>query len=882
MADFKKIEEKWQSKWEECRAFEVKETSDKPKFYVLEMFPYPSASGLHMGHALNYSIGDIFARFKRMQGFNVIHPMGFDSFGLPAENAAIKAKSHPKVFTEQAIKNYIKQMKSLGISYSWDRMVQTHKPNYYKWDQWIFLKMLGKNLAYKKNASVNWCPECNSVLANEQVHDGKCWRHEQTDVIQKELDQWFFKTTAYAEELYNNIENLDWPQRIKTMQTNWIGKSNGTILKFDVVDQNDNKIDKIETFTTRPDTIFGVTYLVLAVEHPKVKEWTKETEYESKINEFANTVSKMTNIERSDEGKEKNGMFIGKYFINPFTKEKLPLWIADYALLNYGTGAVMAVPAHDQRDFAFAKKYDLPSKIVIVGKTKDANELKEAFTGEGKLINSEQFNELDNQIAKEKITTYAKTNSIGDKTTNYKLKDWLISRQRFWGTPIPIINCEDCGVVPVPESDLPVTLPDDVTFGEGNPLASNEKWIKTTCPKCKKEAKRETDTMDTFVNSSWYQFRYCDSNNDKEIFDKEKVKHWAPVDQYIGGAEHACMHLIYFRFYTKFLRDLGLLSIDEPVIKLFNQGILHGPDGEKMSKSRGNVVLPETVSEKYGIDTARFFLTSVASPDKDVDWSEEGIQGSLRFMNKIIEYFNNVKIKNSSAKIESKLNKAIKGVTKDIAEFKYNLATIKIRGLLDAFGEEESKDTLEKFLKLLQPFCPHITEELWEQIGNKELLSLSSWPKFDESKIDEKAEVIEAAIEETRKDILRVKELTKMENISKLKLIISSKWKFEFYSLLKITLEKTRNPKEIIGTIMKTELKRYSKDIMKIIPSVLKDPSKMPMMVLSQSIEGKAYVEFARTFSKEENVVVEIILAEESSDAKASQASPLKPAIILE
>ena len=883
MVDFKKIEEKWQKKWEESRAFEVDENK-KPKFYVLEMFPYPSASGLHMGHALNYSIGDIFARFKRMQGFNILHPMGFDSFGLPAENAAIKANSHPKIFTEKAIKNYIKQMKSLGISYSWDRKVETHKPDYFKWDQWIFLKMFEKDLAYKKDAIVNWCPKCKTVLANEQVHDGKCWRHTDTEVEVINLKQWFFKITEYAEELYDDIDLKlqGWPERVKIMQKNWIGKSYGTLLKFDVVDEEGNKIDEIETFTTRPDTAFGITYLVLAVEHPKIKEWVKGTEYEKKVEEFAKDVMKMSKIERTAEGKEKKGMFIGKYFINPFTKEKLPLWIADYALYDYGTGAVMAVPAHDQRDFDFAKKYNLPIKEVIIEKHGNEKELKEAYTEKGILINSGNFNGLDNETAKKKMTEYAEKNNFGKKTINYKLKDWLVSRQRFWGTPIPIIHCDVCGEVPVPEKDLPVELPEKITFGKGNPLETNEEWIKTRCPKCGKEARRETDTMDTFVNSSWYFLRYTDPKNEKEIFDKKKAKYWMPVDQYIGGAEHACMHLIYFRFYTKFLRDLGLLDFDEPAIKLFNQGMLHGPDGEKMSKSKGNVVLPETVSEKYGIDTARFFLTSAASPDKDVDWSESGIEGSSRFIKKVFDYFSSVEIGKSSPKVESKLHKAIKGVTEDIENFRYNLATIKIRSLFDSFEEETSKDTLEGFVKLLHPFCPHITEELWEKLGNKDLISLSSWPKYDESKIDEEAEIIEETIVNIKKDIQRVMELAKIEKPKKIKIIVSPKWKFEFYKIMKEEMEKTRDVKTLIGKIMGTDLKRYGNDIIKIIPSVVKDPSKMPLMILTQKKELSAYEKAKDFFEGEFDCLVEIELAEKSSEKKANVAMPLKPAIVLE
>jgi len=877
------IEKKWQKKWSESNVFKVKEDSKKKKYYVLEMFPYPSGSGLHMGHAFNYTIGDIYARFKRMNGFNVLYPMGYDSFGLPAENAAIKAGIHPKDYTNKAIANFIKQQKSLGLSYDWSRMISTCTPEYYKWNQYFFLKFMEKGLVYRKEASVNWCPKCKTVLANEQVHNGKCWRHKDTEVEQKELEQWFIKTTEYAEELLEDLEKIDWPERIKVMQRNWIGKSEGVILKFDVINEKGEKIDEISTFTTRADTVYGITYLVLAVEHPKVIEWTKGTKYEMEVKEFIKKVKKKSIIERTAEGKEKNGVFLGKYFINPFTGDKCPLWVADYVLYDYGTGAVMAVPTHDERDFQFAKKYDLPMKVVITPKNKKlkAHEMNHAYVEKGILINSGKFDGMENEEAKEKIIELAEKKGWGKKTITYKLKDWLISRQRYWGTPIPIIKCPECGIVPVPYKDLPVMLPHNVKFGEGNPLTTNKKFVKTKCPKCGRDAERETDTMDTFFDSSWYYLRYADNKNDKEPFDKKKVKYWLPVDQYIGGAEHACMHLIYARFFTKVLRDIGFIDFDEPFKKLFNQGMLHGDDGAVMSKSRGNVVLPEIISKKYGIDTARFFLISLASPDKDLRWSDEGIEGSYRFIKKIMKYFKNVKIGKSSKKIESKLNKTIKLVTEYIQEFKYNLASIRLREFFDSLKEEESKETLETFLKLLHPFCPHITEELWEKIGNKPFISLASWPQYDESKIDEKAEACDEFIENVRKDIHSVKNIIKLKKINEIKIIVAPKWKYVFFEKIKKILEKTRNVREILKELMKTELKTHGKEISKIVPNLVKNNNKIPKIILSQKTEVQALKENKEMLEKEFNAKIIIETTEESKELKAKQSNPNKPSIIL-
>jgi leucyl-tRNA synthetase len=748
--DFSSIEKKWQKAWEEKRIFEVKEDSKKKKFYCLEMFPYPSASGLHVGHAFNYIIGDIFARFKLMQGYNVLHPMGYDALGLPAENAAIKAGTHPKDYTDNSTKNFIKQQKALGLSYDWTRVVNTSDSSYYKWDQWIFLKMFEKGLAYKKKSAVNWCNKCKTVLANEQVVSGNCWRHEDTPVEIKQLEQWYFKITDYVEELNDFSKLQEWPELIKKLQENWIGKSYGTEIQFEINGK------KWPIFTTRPDTIYGVTFMVVSAQHPRLMELvTKEQKKE--VESFLKRLGGVSEKELEDMDKE--GVFTGSYAINPLTNEKVPVWAGNFVVADYGAGMVMAVPTHDQRDFEFAKKYEIPLKVVIQSSDKKIKEkeMKNAFTEEGILVNSGEFNGLNSNEAISKISEYIEKKKLGKKVVNFKLRDWLISRQRYWGTPIPIIYCDKCGIVPVAEKDLPVELPRDVKFGEGNPLATSKSFINAECPKCGGKGRRETDTMDTFVNSSWYQLRYCDSKNDNQIFDVKKTEYWNPIDFYIGGKEHACMHLMYIRFYTKFLRDIGLINFDEPAKKLFNQGYIYGEDGRKMSKSLGNVVDPLDTSKKYGVDSLRFYVVSVAGPESNYNWSDAGVQGSFRFINKIMNSFDSIKFGKSSELIQSKINRAIKDMTLDIESIKYNLAIIKLRELFEKILENEiSKEDYSKFLKLLSPFCPHIAEELWHKMGNKTFISLEKWPECDESKINEKFEQEEKNVDKTVSDIINV------------------------------------------------------------------------------------------------------------------------------
>jgi leucyl-tRNA synthetase len=762
------LEEKWQKRWEKKKVFASPEGKGK-KYYVLEMFPYPSGSGLHMGHAFNYAVGDILARYMRMKGHRVLYPMGYDSFGLPAENAAIKEKSHPMKFTESAIKNFIAQQKKIGLSYDWSRIVMTHKPEYYRWNQFFFLKFLEKGLAYRKKSSVNWCPKCDSVLANEQVIKGKCWRHTDTNVEIRQLEQWFLKITDYVEELLDKVDGLDWPEKIKTMQKNWIGKSYGTEIDFEIGNE------RWPIFTTRADTIYGVTFMVVSAQHPSLMKLVTDKQ-KKEVMEFLKKIKSVS--EKEMETLEKEGVFTGSYAKNPVTNEKVPVYAGNFVVSDYGSGMVMAVPGHDQRDYEFAKKYGLSVKVVIKPEDYELDEEKitEAYEGDGITVSSGQFSDMKNRKAIEKITHYLEKKKLGNKTVQYRLKDWLISRQRYWGTPIPIVYCDKCGIVSVPEKELPIILPDKVKFGKGNPLETNMEFVNVKCPKCKGKARRETDTMDTFFDSSWYYLRYCDNENRKEPFARKKVDYWMPVDQYIGGAEHACLHLLYARFFTKALRDLGFVEFDEPFLKLFNQGMLHGPDGFVMSKSRGNVVLPEVVSEKYGMDTARLFLVSTASTDKDTEWSENGIEGSLKFVNKVMGYFTGFKATKSGGvdkKIESKINKTIKEVSEDVENFRYNLAIIKIRNLFDKMSEEKvSRKEAEIFLKLLHPFCPHITEELWEKIGNKSFISIAKWPEADESKINIEYEKEDEVMEKTIGDVNNVLKIFKEKEKSASKLYL--------------------------------------------------------------------------------------------------------------
>ena len=749
--NFSEIEKKWQDKWEKEDTFKVTEDEDKEKYYVLEMFPYPSGK-LHMGHVRNYSIGDVLARFKKMKGYNVLHPMGWDSFGLPAENAAIKHGVEPSVWTWENIDEMRKQLKELGLSYDWDREVATCHPDYYRWMQWIFIQFYKKGLAYKKENPVNWCPSCQTVLANEQVVDGKCERCGAL-VGKKELSQWYLKITDYAERLLDNLEKLPgWPNKVKLMQKNWIGKSTGAQVTFEIED-----FDKgLDIYTTRPDTLYGVTYMVLAPEHPFLKELVAGSQYEEAVMAYVDKVQHLSDIERTSTTKEKTGEFTGRYCINPLNGKRVPIFISDYVLMDYGTGAIMAVPSHDQRDFDFAKAFDLEIiPVVDPGRDDiDLNNLTEAFEAEGTLINSGKFDGMNNKEAIAKITEYLEEQGIGKKTTNYKLRDWLISRQRYWGTPIPMIYCEDCGWVPEKEENLPVMLPTDVEFtGKGeSPLATSKTFQDTVCPVCGKPAKRELDTMDTFLDSSWYFLRYCDARNTEEAFSKEKVDYWMNVDQYIGGVEHAILHLMYARFFQMALYDLGYVSQEEPFENLLTQGMVI-KDGAKMSKSLGNVVSPAEIIEKYGADTARLFILFAAPPERELDWSDQGVEGSYRFINRVYrmvyEFSQKCKdvpdtyeVKNEADKsLVYWMNYAIKKVSDDVGDrFNFNTAISTIMELVNEMYKYKEGDinqglygaAIKTLIILLAPFVPHVTEEMWEHLGYGGSVHDQKWPEYDE------------------------------------------------------------------------------------------------------------------------------------------------------
>jgi len=749
---FDKIEPKWRKRWDKIGLFRVDEKDTKNKYYCLMMFPYPSAS-LHVGHGRNYIIGDVVARYKMMKGFNVLTPMGWDAFGLPAENAAIKDSLSPRTSTMNNITTMKRQLDAWGVGYDWAREVTSCEPDYYKWTQWIFLKLYEKGLAYRKKAAVNWCPSCNTVLANEQVVNGECERCS-AKVTQKDLKQWFFKITAYAEKLLSDLDKLtEWPERVKIMQRNWIGKSHGVEIYFPLVDS-----DKVlACFTTRVDTIFGATYMVLAPEHPQTEELISDAPNKDEILSFINDARGEDLIKRASTDTEKRGIFTGKYVINPVNKRKIPLWIANYVLMGYGTGAVMAVPAHDERDFEFAKKYNLPIEVVIDNPTEhlDAASMGSAYTEDGVMVSSSQFDGLCNKDAMDKIAVWMEKERIGQRKIHYRLRDWLISRQRYWGAPIPIIYCDKCGIVGVPEKKLPVLLPRDVEFkphGE-SPLKRSKKFVNTKCPKCKGKATREVDTMDTFVDSSWYYLRYLSPKDKKNAFDKQIVNKWLPVDQYIGGVEHAILHLLYSRFITKFLHDIKTVDFDEPFKNLFTQGMII-KDGAKMSKSKGNVVSPDELINKYGADTVRLYTLFIGPPEKDAEWSDRGVEGSYRFLGRIWRMVEEVRAKREGdgtkgdlVKLRRKMHQTIKKVTDDIDKgFHFNTAISAIMELVNEVYQvmpqadlkaRDIKDAVRTVVILLAPFVPHISEELWQGLGNKDSIFKLKWPEYDSSMITE-------------------------------------------------------------------------------------------------------------------------------------------------
>jgi leucyl-tRNA synthetase len=1017
MIDLTQISGKWQKRWAEAQIFRVTEDPKKKKYYVLEMYPYPSASYLHMGHVRNYTIGDAYARFKRMNGFNVLYPMGYDSFGLPAETAAKKEGIHPRVYTDAAIKRIIEYQKSLGNSYDWDRVIASHDVDYYRWNQYFFTKFFERGLVYRKKAPVNWCPTCESTLANEEAEGGKCWRCG-NDVIQKDLEQWFFRITAYADRLLEDLSKIDWPEKIKTMQTNWIGKSYGTEIEFTI------NGEKWPVFTTRPDTLYGVTFMVISAQHPRLKELVT-AEHRQELEEFQKRCQKVKTPEEM-EGLEKDGVFIGAYAINPINGERIPVYAGNFVIADYGCGMVMAVPAHDERDFEFARKYNIPIKTVIEpitgilqeneefrksivalvrdpksneiltidwgdklggtlliggGVSKDEDEIEcakreileetgyknvkfigktqekihhhyrahskevnhyihatglyfeltdeqrigqkleadeknkfnvrwlgiekaeekikdplhkyvfdkfmrpSAYIGEGLLISSSQFDGIDSKKAIAEITDYLEQKRIGKRIVQYKIRDWMISRQRYWGTPIPMIHCEKCGVVPVPEKDLPVVLPENVDFkSSGNPLAKSQEFVSTTCPKCNGPSTRDTDTMGGFMDSSWYFLRYCDSKSKDLPFDPAKVKYWMPVDQYIGGAEHAVMHLLYARFFIKALKDMGMVDFDEPFAKLFNQGILY-KDGAKMSKSKGNVIYQTDISDRYGIDTARLFLMFIAAPDKLMEWSDQGVEGAYRFLNKVIALMDKERENKIDRLTSSRLNRTIREVTENIDNFQYNKAIISIMDLTNNLSELEKvpAEAIKTLALILSPFTPHLSEEMWEMLGEKPFISLQRWPKADEKSIDDNLEAAQAAIALLPADISKVMELAKLSQPRKIKLIISPNWKYDFYRKLKVDIEVTRDMRALMTKYTADKaFSQYAADISRIIPSVLKDQSKLPSVITSQADEHKLLEEARPKLSERFGADIILELAEKSTEQKAKNGIPGKPAIVIE
>ena len=879
MIDHREIAKKWQEAWEEQKVFLTPEHRPENAFFCLEMFPYPSATAMHMGHVRNYSIGDAIARYKRMRGHSILHPMGFDSFGLAAENAAIKGGAHPKISTERNIQGITQQFKLLGVSYDWTRELATHTPEYYRWNQWFFIQFLKKGLAYRKNSLVNWCNDCTTVLANEQVEDGKCWRCK-NEVQQKELEQWFYRITQYADELLQDLDLLDeWPERVVTMQRNWIGKSQGALITWKTTSSN------FDTYTTRHDTLMGVSYLVLSPEHPLVDALTTP-EHQQAVQEYVMQAKRKTAIERTAEGKEKTGVPTGSAAKHPLTQEEIPIWVADYVLSDYGTGAVMGVPAHDARDYDFATKFSLPIPRVI------ESEEDLPYSGEGHLINSKHFTGMRSIDAREAIAKELEKKDLGKAHTNYKLRDWAVSRQRYWGTPIPVIYCKDCGAVPVPEKDLPVLLPEDVKFsGQGNPVATSETFVNTPCPKCKKPAKRETDTMDTFVDSSWYYMRFCDPHNTEKPFDKELVNAWLPVDQYIGGIEHAILHLLYSRFITKATRDMGLHDITEPFKRLLTQGMVL-KDGVKMSKSVGNVVDPVPIIEEYGPDTARVFILFTALPEKEFEYSDEGVAGADRFLKRVEALYEDKEERNHETAqdeyVMSVLNRNIVQITDAIEEMRFSHALTHVMEVVTVLTKyartpvhpDVYAQATRQTLLLLAPFAPHLAEELWSK-KHQGLIAKQSWPLADPDKIRLAAEAAVTLQEETAQDIHNLIEMVDFTPKT-ITLVYAAPWKYAYISELKTVLNDMHNPGEVLKALMTDELKKYGKDIAKITPKLLKDRSKIPAYLLTQEHEHRALQEHTQELEKRFSAQIQIISETQSTHQKASQALPGKPAILLE
>ena len=926
-----KIEKKWQEKWEKDKIFEVKDDPTKEKYYVLEMYPYPSGK-LHIGHLRNYTIGDCFARYKRMNGFNVLYPMGYDSFGMPAENAAIDHGANPEAWTNKNIEKMKKQQKRIGISYDWTREIYSHNPNYYKWDQWFFLKMLEKGLAYKQESYVNWCPKCTTVIANEQAQGGRCWRCNSL-VEQKFLTQWNLKIRDYAEQLLDGLDVVEWPEKVKIMQRNWIGRSKGSVIKFPIVGENRT----IDIFTTRPDTLYGVTFMIYAPEHPDIKRWVEGTEYEEDFQNLYNEIISEDKFQRMDLESEKKGMFIGKYCVNPLTKEEVPVYIGNFVIYEYGAGAVMAVPAHDQRDFEFAKKYIIPIKIVIQPHDYELNLKKiiRAYEGDGILVNSDEFDGMENRSAINAITEKLQKMKMGYATINYKLRDWGISRQRYWGCPIPILYCKnkscgDNGIIPVAYEDLPVILPKDVEFtGIGNPLETSESFINTTCPICGGEAERETDTMDTFIDSSWYFFAFCDPPSVEATvpYNSDLVNYWGNVDFYVGGIEHAILHLIYARFFTKVARDLGLHKFDEPFQRLLTQGMINKlhlycpkcntflmkadlkqmkckkcgnkdliQKSVKMSKSYGNTVNPGEIIEKYGADAARFFILFGASPESGLEWSDEGVNFAYKFLRNLFHLLTTpIQNKRNKRTIRDELiiynlNKTIKLVTesinriaiRDAINYIIQFTSDFIRYKEEGVKEDIFNECKEKLLLIFHPIAPHITEEIWEMIGKEGYISLASWSSYNQNLLTIENDFKWKLMSNILDDINSIRLATKINDFTKILIIIADEWKFEFYSILMELIDKTMNQGEIMKEMMRYKnLKVHSKAINKLLSKILKNIGKFPRYNVSQSEEIQFFKQIAPIIQKKFDSEIEVLVENESKSNKANQSLPSRPAIVI-
>ena len=931
------IESKWQEKWASSKIFEVTEDPSRQKYYCLEMYPYPS-SAIHMGHLRNYSIGDSIARFKRMCGFNVLYPMGYDAFGLPAENAAIAHNIHPEKWTWDNINAIVIQQKRLGLSYDWSRQIQSIDAEYYMWNQWFFLKLFERGLAYKEESYVNWCPKCTTVLANEQVLNGRCWRCK-SNVEQKFLQQWYLKIREYADELLQELDDLEWSENVKNMQKNWIGRSEGSIINFQIKETG----EIIPIFTTRPDTLFGVTFFVFAPEHPLVESWVNGTEYEKPFRKFLQEVLQEDRFKRTATDTEKRGMFIGKYAINPINGSEVPVYVGNFVVYEYGAGAVMAVPAHDQRDFEFAKEFDIPVVVVIQPPASelDQENMVKAYEGDGIMVNSGRFDGLESRKAMKEITKHLEKINAGCETVNYKLRDWLISRQRYWGTPIPILYCESCGIVPVPYEDLPVKLPTDVTFtGHGNPLETSSSFANAICPNCHGPAKRETDTMDTFVDSSWYFFKYCDPKSADLPYRKKPVMYWGPVDQYIGGIEHAILHLLYARFWTKFTRDLGLHDFDEPFLNLLTQGMVNAATpycvtcnqfltigsfdstsktcnncgnkyemrSTKMSKSLGNTLNPISIVEKYGADTARLFILSVANPERELEWSDQGVERSYRILQKTWNLLTSSPKKERAehhivdSRIQYAIHSTIRNTTSSIEELAIRDALNGIIWLIEATQNYYDNDEIgvnpslfdecrKTIVLLLAPFVPHFAEELWELIGENQdgfqFVSLESWPKHDAQFIQEKVSKQWAYYDRLVDDIWNIIKIINrdsgLKSNDKIHLIIADDWKTTVFQRTLETIKEKKPAQSVISDLMADEsLRQHGKQIQRLIKKMGKDPETLELTFVSPKEEFDFLNSVKSILETRFGASIQLEVEAESSYDKRAQALPGKPAIVIE